>query len=54
MSIQQNNLAKSIEEQIVYWQHNKCTKRELNTLISNLLCELSIYEDKIANLVIKI
>lgn len=43
----------SIKEQVVKWQYETMTKKELNTLISNLLCELTRYDEEIMLLVAK-
>ena len=47
------NICITIEEQIINWQYNNLNKKELNTLISNLLCELVQYDKKVDILIAK-
>lgn len=48
-----NTICASIKEQIEHWQYNNPSKKELNTLISNLLCELAQYDIEVNLLVTK-
>ena len=43
----------SIKEQVEKWQSETMKKKELNTLICNLLCELARYDKEINLLVTK-
>lgn len=48
-----NVICATIKEQIINWQYNNPNKKELNTLISNLLCELMQYDKEVALLIAK-